>query len=74
LEAMACGTPVAAYPVTGPLDVLTDPRVGEMDTDLRLAALAALRGDRTACRVHAETFSWRASAESFLNHLEPIHA
>jgi glycosyltransferase involved in cell wall biosynthesis len=74
LEAMACGTPVAAYPVTGPLDVLTDPRVGEMDTDLRLAALAALEGDRTACRVHAETFSWRASAESFLNHLEPIHA
>jgi len=74
LEAMACGTPVAAYPVTGPLDVLTDPRVGEMDTDLRLAALAALQGDRTACRVHAETFSWRASAESFLNHLEPIHA
>jgi len=74
LEAMACGTPVAAYPVTGPLDVLTDPRVGGMDTDLRQAALAALEGDRTACRLHAEMFSWRASAESFLNHLEPIHA
>lgn len=74
LEALACGTPVAAYPVTGPLDVLTDPRVGQMDTDLRAAAMRALQGDRIVCRAHAEQFSWRASAEAFLQHLEPLHA
>ena len=74
LEAMACGTPVAAYPVTGPLDVLTDPRVGAMAEDLRAAALLALQGDRAACRAHAERFSWRASAEAFLQNLELLHA
>lgn len=74
LESLACGTPVAALPVTGPLDVLTDPRVGAMGTDLRTAALVALRGDREACRAHAEKYSWRASTESFLQHLEPMHA
>jgi glycosyltransferase involved in cell wall biosynthesis len=74
LESLACGTPVAAYPVTGPLDVLSDPRIGAMDTDLRAAALRALHADRAACRAHAEQFSWRASAEAFLHHLEPMHA
>jgi len=74
LEALACGTPVAAYPVTGPVDVLTHPDVGAIDTDLRAAALRALAADRTACRTHAERFSWRASAEIFLQHLETIHA
>lgn len=72
LEALACGTPVAAYPVTGPLDVLTNPSVGQMDVDLGAAALRALHGDRAACRAHAETFSWRVSAEAFLQHLEAL--
>lgn len=77
LEALACGTPVAAYPVTGPKDVLADPnggpiRVGAVDTDLRKAALAALNANRTSCRAHAETFSWRACAETFLSHLVPL--
>ena len=79
LEALACGTPVAAYPVTGPKDVLANPDgsgtpipVGAMDTDLRQAALAALNADRAACRAHAERFSWRACAETFLSHLVPL--
>jgi len=72
LEALACGTPVAAYPVTGPLDVLTNPSVGAIDTDLRVAALRAVGANREACRAHAERFSWRASAEAFLLHLETI--
>jgi len=74
LESLACGTPVAAYPVTGPLDVLarTPLRIGAVNADLREAALAALEGDRAACRAHAETFSWRACAELFLSHLVPI--
>lgn len=73
LEALACGTPVAAFPVTGPLDVLgrAPTPIGAVDTDLRRAALAALDADRAACRAHAETYSWRACAELFLSHLVP---
>lgn len=65
LEALASGTPVAAYPVTGPLDVVTDPRVGALDKDLRAACLRALDCDRAAARRHAEAFSWEACAEQF---------
>ena len=74
LEALACGTPVAAYPVTGPIDVLagTDGAVGAVRQDLRQAALAALQADRSACRAHAERFSWRACAETFIEHLVPV--
>jgi glycosyltransferase involved in cell wall biosynthesis len=74
LEALACGTPVAAYPVTGPKDVLADADgpIGGVDADLRAAALTALGADREACRRHAERFSWRACAEMFLHHLAPM--
>src|SRR3954454_4252489 len=60
LESLACGTPIAARPVTGPADVLAGaaPGLGALDSDLRAAALLALRGDRNACRAHAERFSW----------------
>jgi glycosyltransferase involved in cell wall biosynthesis len=76
LEALACGTPVAAFPVTGPKDVLADAagEIGAVHTDLRLAALAALHCDRRACRAHAEQYSWRACAEMFLSHLVPLAA
>jgi glycosyltransferase involved in cell wall biosynthesis len=74
LEALACGTPVAAYPVTGPMDVMANASgtIGAMNVDLRTAALEALRADRAACRAHAERYSWRACAEIFLSHLVPI--
>ena len=74
LEALACGTPVAAFPVTGPKDVLSGAagKIGAVDVDLRRAALAALDADRAACRAHAERYSWRACAEIFLSHLVPI--
>ncbi len=74
LEALACGTPVAAYDVTGPKDVLAEAtgRVGAVDQDLRTAAMRALEADRDACRAHAERFSWRACAETFLSHLVPL--
>ncbi|MBX9699197.1 MAG: glycosyltransferase family 1 protein [Acetobacteraceae bacterium] len=68
LESMACGTPVAAYPVTGPVDLVA-PGTGALSGDLRAAALAALDADRVACRRHAERFSWRACAASFREHL-----
>ena len=71
LESLASGTPIAAYPVTGPADVLDDaaPGVGALDHDLRAAALRALKGDPAACRAHAERFSWRSCAEGFLANL-----
>jgi glycosyltransferase involved in cell wall biosynthesis len=74
LESLACGTPVAAFPVTGPKDVLAgaDGCIGAVDADLRTACLAALDGDRIACRIHAERYSWRACAETFLSHLVPM--
>lgn len=74
LEALACGTPVAAFPVTGPKDVLlnADGKIGSVNADLRVAALDALTADRTACRLHAERYSWRACAEIFLSHLVPL--
>ena len=72
IEALACGTPVAAYPVTGPIDIITDPAVGATDTDLRAAALRALDSDRAACRLHAELYSWQATTEMFLGNLVEI--
>jgi glycosyltransferase involved in cell wall biosynthesis len=74
LESLACGTPVAAFPVTGPKDVLTGGAgVGAVDADLQAAALQALAtGDRVACRAYAERFSWQACAELFLTNLVPL--
>ncbi len=72
VEALACGTPVAAFPVTGPKDVIGAAPVGALDADLRAAALAALGLDREACRRFAEGFSWRRSAEILLERLAPI--
>jgi len=67
LEALACGTPVAAHPQPGPLAVTagtTEP-VGALDEDLRAACIRALGISRTACRVQAERFSWAACAAQF---------
>ena len=68
LEALACGTPVAAFPVAGPLDVLTADVSGVMSEDLREACLAAMGLSRQACAALAAEQSWRASALAFLNH------
>ncbi|PCD03923.1 alpha-mannosyltransferase [Sphingomonas spermidinifaciens] len=72
IEALACGTPVAAYPVTGPVDVLT-PETGAMDEDLDAAIAAALTRDRGACAAYGRTFTWEASAAQFHAALVPIH-
>ncbi|HKY94841.1 MAG TPA: glycosyltransferase family 1 protein [Kiloniellales bacterium] len=73
LEALASGLPVAAYPVTGPKDVIgAEPGVGVLDEDLGKAARAALSLDRTRARAYAERFSWRATAELFLANLRPF--
>ncbi len=72
VEALASGVPVAGYPVPGPLDVVTVPGVGAIDEDLRTACLAAVAGDREACRRHAESFTWEKCAAQFLAALQPI--
>jgi glycosyltransferase involved in cell wall biosynthesis len=71
LEAMACGVPVAAYPVRGPIDVVRNPSAGILNEDLRSAALAALDLDRGAARRYAEMFPWEASCRRFLACLVP---
>jgi glycosyltransferase involved in cell wall biosynthesis len=69
LEAMACGTPVAAYPVTGPIDVVTPGVTGVLDEDLGRAALAALVLDRAGCRRVAAGWTWQRASAQFLSHL-----
>jgi glycosyltransferase involved in cell wall biosynthesis len=69
LEAMAAGVPIAAYPVTGPLDVVTHGVSGFLDEDLGRAARAALRLDRTKVREDAFRFSWAKTAELFLHNI-----
>lgn len=72
IEAMACGTPVAAYPVVGPIDVVTDPKVGRLDEDLGRAVAVALRdGDPAACVCHARQFTWERCTEQLVNSFVP---
>jgi glycosyltransferase involved in cell wall biosynthesis len=66
LEALASGVPVAAYPVTGPRDVIGNTPVGALNEDLREACLSALILSREACRAFALERSWEASAQAFM--------
>ena len=71
LEAMACGTPVAAFPVRGPIDVVKEPRAGILNEDLHEAAMTALLLDRGEVRGYAERHSWERSTRQFASHLVP---
>ena len=72
LEALACGTPVAAFPVTGPLDVIADHPIGALDQDLRSACIRALAMSRDACRNFALERSWENSARQFIGNLSAL--
>ena len=74
LEAMASGTPAAAFPVAGPIDVIDPGRSGIMSEDLAAAALAALELKRDDARRHALGFSWDRATAQFLANLHPNHA
>ena len=70
LEANACGTPVAAYPVTGPIDVISSGLNGYYDQDLKNAIEKASSVDRTSCFDFADQYSWDNVAKQFLDTLE----
>jgi glycosyltransferase involved in cell wall biosynthesis len=72
LEALACGVPVAAYPVTGPRDVIGERPIGMLHEDLRAACLGALDMSRDACRSFALSHTWEHSARQFLRHMESV--
>ena len=72
LEALACGVPIAAFPVTGPRDVVGNHPVGVLDDDLRAACLGALGVSREACRAFALARSWEKSALQFLGLVDQV--
>ena len=69
IEAMASGLPVAAYPVTGPLDVVAESGAGALDEDLRAACLRALEIPREQARARSLDFTWEESARQFVEHV-----
>jgi len=71
IEAMATGTPVAAYPVSGPVDIIPGSGAGVCDDDLTKACLEALELSPKACLAHAKTYSWEAVSDIFISLLTP---
>lgn len=70
LEAMACGVPVAAYPVVGPIDVVQQGVTGVLDENLGVAVERALGLNRDDCRRYAQRFTWQRATEQFIANLE----
>jgi len=73
LEALACGLPVAAFPVMGPLDVIGRSQCGRLDMNLQHAALGALNISREKCRAYASSFTWRESTRQFIENIKRAH-
>ena len=65
LEALACGTPIAGYPVTGPLDVVEEGKNGALSENLAEAVEQAMRMDRDYCRRFTIKHSWDSVTDVF---------
>ncbi len=73
IEALACGVPVAAFPATGPVDIITNDQLGKCDDDLEKAVESALRtGDREACIAEATKYTWENCTRQFEHNLVPV--
>jgi glycosyltransferase involved in cell wall biosynthesis len=72
LEALASGLPVAAFPVTGPRDVIGTAPVGALNEDLRIACLSALTISKQACVAFAAAHSWEVSARAFVENIAGV--
>lgn len=72
LEALASGLPVAAFPVTGPRDVIGTAPVGVLADDLRMACLSALHIPPQACLAFAAQHTWEASARAFVDNITGV--
>ena len=72
LEALASGVPIAAYPVTGPKDVIGGHPIGVLNEDLRTACMQALWISRESCREFALRYSWENSARQFIGHARKV--
>ena len=71
LESLSCGTPVAAYPVPGPKDILGGSKIDTLDQDLKTSALKALKVNREDCLEFAKKYSWEETARIFYNNISP---
>ena len=74
IEAMATGTPVAAYPVTGPIDIIPGSGAGIVDEDLKKACLGCLDLDRMQAAAYAQSYSWQSVTDIFFKYLTPEYA
>lgn len=74
IEALASGTPVAGFPVTGPIDIVGDGFGGVVSEDLQRAALTALDINRTAARERSMRYTWRACAEMYMDNIRAARA
>jgi glycosyltransferase involved in cell wall biosynthesis len=75
IEALASGLPVAAYPVTGPMDIITSPALGALDPDLGKAVDRALAtADPAACAAEGASYTWANCTQQFLSNLVPVRA
>ena len=72
LEALSSGVPIAAFPVTGPKDVIGDNPIGVLNEDLRAACMQALWISRESCREFALRYSWENSAGQFIGHARKV--
>ena len=71
LESLNCGTPVAAYPVPGPKDILGGTNIDTLDNDLKTSALKALKVSRQDCLDFAKKYSWEETAKIFFENISP---